>query len=116
MVDDKIKCKKCKGKCVKNGIRNKIQRYYCKQCKHSFAAKYINNSYKISDKRIVKLLKEGCGIRSISRILEISPTTVISRIKLIAKTINPPKYIPLGRSIKLMNYQLIFNTKKDEFG
>lgn len=40
--------------------------------------------------RIVALLKESVGIRGIGRILKISPTTVIKRIKLIASTIQKP--------------------------
>ncbi len=101
MVDNKMKCKKCNEKCLKNGKRNGIQRYYCKKCKYSFQSHYSNKSYEIEDKQVIKLLKEGCGIRSMSRILEISPTTVISRIKSIAKSIQQPSFIPFGKEYQI---------------
>ena len=42
------------------------------------------------------LLKEGCGIRSISRILGIAPGTVLSRMLAISKQIKTPVYHCLG--------------------
>ena len=50
--------------------------------------------------RLVQLLKESCGTRSISRILGISATTVTSRILSIANKIKTP-IIPLGRSYQM---------------
>lgn len=87
-----IQCKKCDCKAVKNGISpSGIQRYYCKKCSFSFQLIYKYNSYKDTiNKSIKTLLKEGCGIRGIGRILEISKNTVLSRLLLISKDIKPP--------------------------
>jgi transposase-like protein len=78
-----------------------VQRYYCNTCKYSFQSGYSNNSYAINDSEIITLVKEGCGVRSISRILEISTTTVIRRIKRIARGIEKPSYIPIGKEYQI---------------
>lgn len=87
-----MECFKCKGNCVKNGIQlNGTQRYYCKTCKLSFQEKYTNKACKTGiDSKITTLLKEACGIRSISRILDISTNTVMSRIISFSKTVTKP--------------------------
>ncbi len=55
---------------------------------------YSYNAYQkgINDE-IVTLTKEGVGIRSTARILDISPTTLLSRIVQIAHTISRPPVI-----------------------
>jgi IS1 family transposase len=52
------------------------------------------------DARIATLTREGCGIRSTGRVLGISPTTVIARIKRIAARLGPGP-IPKGRSYEV---------------
>lgn len=66
------------------------QRYKCQSCKKTFTEDYINKSWDTPDNSIIVLLKEGCGIRSIGRLLSISKTTVQHRILLIAKSILKP--------------------------
>jgi insertion element IS1 protein InsB len=66
------------------------QRYKCKLCRRTFIATYSNRSWNIHSGSIVALLKEGCGIRSIGRLLQISKTTVQQRIIRIAKLIKKP--------------------------
>jgi insertion element IS1 protein InsB len=91
IVDGSMECKLCAGKCVKNGKTKKlIQRYKCKQCGKTFMEKYVNKAYVVANKSITALLKEGCGIRSIARLLQISCTTVFKRIISIAKSIQKP--------------------------
>ncbi|MCH2229807.1 MAG: hypothetical protein MK105_05635 [Crocinitomicaceae bacterium] len=88
-----MKCKKCNTDSVKIGIVKStgIQRYYCNNCKRSYIESYSRKSYEYDiNIRIIALLKEGCGTRSISRLLEIAPETVTTRIKLIAKKISKP--------------------------
>lgn len=91
-VDGQKKCMYCKGVCVKNGLTNdKKQRFLCRTCSRSFIEHYKNHASQINiNSSIQSFLKEGCGIRSISRILKISATTVLKRIKMIAKAINKP--------------------------
>ena len=87
-----VLCKHCEGKCVKNGRqRNGSVRYKCSVCKRKQQEEYVYNAYlKQINKQIKIFVKEGVGIRSTSRILNIAIGTVIKRILLIAKNINQP--------------------------
>lgn len=83
-------------KSVKNGRIKTTgkQRYYCKTCKCSFIEKYTRKSYEHDiDTRIIRLVRESCGTRSISRLLQIAPNTVTRRIKAIASRIEKPMVI-----------------------
>ena len=87
-----MECKYCGGTCVKDGRQNNgRQRYKCKSCHRKQQALYSYNAYQkgVNDE-IVTLTKEGVGIRSTARILNISPTTLLSRIVQIAQTISRP--------------------------
>lgn len=97
-----MKCEICNCNLIKKGFTVKgVQRFYCKECKMYLQKNYKNNACnRDTDKRIVQLLKEGCGIRSISRILKISTDTVTSRIKRIAKDLKPPN-IHFGKEYEL---------------
>lgn len=88
----KSPCPYCKMPAVKNGFTvYKRQRYFCKSCKKSFLLAYTNVGYAHhTSKTIVRLLKEGCGIRSISRLISICTDTVIKRIKHLASRISKP--------------------------
>jgi insertion element IS1 protein InsB len=91
VVGGAIECGLCKGSCIKHGKTKALaQRYKCKQCGKTFMEKYINKAYMVSDKSITSLLKEGCGIRSMARLLHISCTTLLKRIISIAKDIEKP--------------------------
>ena len=96
---DEIKCRKCESaNSVKNGkSRNGEQRYICKNCKYSFQVKFRYQSYLVKDFQIIVLTKEGCGINSTSRILGISPATVLRRIHQISKRIQRPYPIFKGK-------------------
>ncbi len=92
-VLQKCRCRYCNSLCTKAGkAKNNSQRLFCRQCKKHQMAEYANKAC-ISDQintSIIQLVKESCGIRSISRILKISSTTVIKRIKHIASNIQKP--------------------------
>ncbi|XLS30010.1 IS1 family transposase [Flavobacteriaceae bacterium M23B6Z8] len=89
----KLSCPKCFGLSVKSGFQNNIQRYKCKCCGKRFQLNYIYNAFKPNTNALIKsLLKEGCGVRSIARILKISCGTVLSRILKISKEIEPPVF------------------------
>ena len=89
-----MKCKYCKSSdTIKKGKRNGIQRYRCHSCKKYFQQGYKYSAYENStNSMITNLLKEGCGIRSISRILKISKNTVLSRMLKISKQIKTPYF------------------------
>lgn len=93
-----MKCKKCdSSNCIKRGKRRGIQRYYCKSCLCSFQDTYLYVAYKNpTNALIIKLLKEGCGILSISRIIVISKNTILSRKLKISNQIKVPYFTKLG--------------------
>ena len=89
----KINCKHCGSVCWKSGVEKATgkQRYRCKECGKSQQAHYSYNAYSPNlNQNIVSLTKEGVGILGTSRLLGISPTTLISRIKKIASEIKEP--------------------------
>ena len=92
-------CKKCTSqRTVKNGKNGLgVQRYLCKDCRCSFQGDYQYISCGVSDRTVIMLVKESCGIRSIGRILNISPSTVIRRIRKIAGKLERPYPILKGK-------------------
>jgi len=94
---EKLLCPKCNGKTVKNGFQQGKQRYKCKSCGKRFQSEYSYQAYKTeTNDFIVSLLKEGCGIRGISRVLKISKNTVLSRMLKISKQIKIPYFNKFG--------------------
>ncbi|WP_299223872.1 IS1 family transposase [uncultured Psychroserpens sp.] len=94
---ENIKCPKCIGLSVKSGFQNNVQRYKCKSCNKRFQLEYSYKAYNSDTNDLIKnLLKEGSGIRSISRILKISKNTVLSRLLKISKEIKSPCFHKLG--------------------
>lgn len=88
-------CCRCVGeiRCmIKYGkTKSGNQRYICKRCKKTRVENYVYQAYKPGiDQNIIQFTKEGLGIRSTSRILKISTTTLLKRIVLIAKNICQP--------------------------
>lgn len=88
-------CKYCQGAMIKYGKNSSgEQRFQCKQCKRTQLESYKSGAYlEQTNQRITEFLKEGCGIRSIGGLLQISNTTVIKRIKLIAKDVQLPPIV-----------------------
>lgn len=92
-VSDGLFCQYCQSKnIIKNGFaKNKKQQYYCKTCCKRFIEYYTYNAYLPNlNKSIIQLTKEGLGIRSTARVLQISTTTLLKRIISIAKHIQKP--------------------------
>ncbi|WP_222165494.1 IS1 family transposase [Edaphocola aurantiacus] len=89
-VDEKKMCIYCEGQCVKNGkTRSNKQRLLCRICNRTFLTSYRNIAcYPALNTYIIKLLKEGCGVQSIVRLLRISSATLIKRIKSLADNLN----------------------------
>jgi len=91
----KANCNNCQGKLIKYGLSAAgEQRLQCKECKKTQLRIYKNRAYlKGMDESIIGHLKEGFGIRNISRSLKISTTTVMKRILFISRQIKPPVVI-----------------------
>lgn len=112
---EKLLCLKCKCKTVKNGFQKGKQRYKCKVCNKRFQVDYTYQAYKTeTNDFIVSLLKEGCGIRSISRILKISKNTVLSRMLKISKQIKVPYFNTFGCKFEVDEIWT-FITRKEDF-
>lgn len=98
-VSDTKICPSCySSKIVKNGkTKTKKQQYFCKNCNKRFLDFYTYQAYLYGiNNDIIALTKEGTGIRSIARLLKISPTTLLARIITIAKKVAQPS-IPKGK-------------------
>lgn len=94
---EKIHCSIYKKHAVKNGFQSGKQRYKCTLCNKKFILNFSYQAYKEnSNNLIISLLKEGCGIRSISRILSISNKTVLSRLIKISQHIKAPQFNSKG--------------------
>ncbi|WP_294965816.1 hypothetical protein [uncultured Flavobacterium sp.] len=92
-VSDDMNCPKCKEqKVIKNRrTKNNIRQGHYKMRFHRFIENYANQAYRLDiNERIVHLTKEGLGIRSTARILEISAAALLKRIVLIARNIGKP--------------------------
>ncbi len=94
-------------RCIKNvdgisSVRNGKteygkQRYKCRGCGKTFLMEYDYQACKpTTNSSIKKLLREGVGIRGLGRLLNISTTTVCSRLLSISRYIKPP-YIVKGK-------------------
>ena len=85
-------CQYCQGKLYKHGKSGEgKQRFRCRICWKTQLEAYSYNAYDPQlDQNIIALTKEGVGIRGTARLLGISPTTLISRIKKIASEIKEP--------------------------
>lgn len=97
-----MNCNYCKRPCIKKGKRkNGIQKYRCTRCGKYQQKTYLHQAWMPGiNEQIKTLVKESCGIRSISRVLNISSTTVIHRIRQIASRIIKPK-IRMGKEYEV---------------
>ncbi len=106
-------CRYCKGSCIKRGIRaNGSQTLCCKQCGKYQQAIYSQNARKPDcTSMIVKLLVNSCGIRSIARVLDISPTTVLKRIVSAAQSLPKPEPIAFAKSYEIDELRTFVGSK-----
>ena len=94
---EKTNCPKCNASSVKNGFQKGVQRYKCKSCNTRFQLDYKYKAYLPDTNSLIKsLLKEGCGVRNISRILNISKNTVLGRMLKISSQIKAPYFWKQG--------------------
>ena len=85
-------CIYCESKLIKHGTtKNGKSRFKCKKCKTTSVENYSYRAYDVElNLSIVRLTKEGMGIRSTARYLAISTTTLLKRIVLIANKLATP--------------------------
>jgi hypothetical protein len=99
---------------IKNGTtRTRKQQYICKDCHKRFLNYYTYKAYLPNiNSLIIQLTKEGLGIRSVTRVLQISATTLLRRIKSIAQNIVPP-VLSFGRTYELDEMRLFIRKKSN---
>jgi transposase-like protein len=93
-----IRCTLCAcDDLMKNGHSpNGTQRWFCKGCKKYFQRVFTNKGRLPEIKtKVVEMTTNGSGIRDTSRVLGISPHTVISEIK---KNAIRNQSLPVGQS------------------
>ena len=116
MALNTIRCFRCvddeRNSMVKNGktLAGK-QRFICKNCKKSRVESYSYNAYHSDlNQQIILLTKEGLGIRSTARVLEISATTLLKRIISIANKI-PRPFISKGKTYEVDELRTYIKSK-----
>lgn len=113
-----INCRFCKQSCIRYGKQsNGEQRYRCKQCRRMQQASYTKYAYGNLHLQswIINLVKEGCGIRSIARLLKIAVATVLRTIRKIAAGIPKPP-VPLKmKSVEVDELRTYIKHKRNEW-
>ncbi|OFX21616.1 MAG: hypothetical protein A2033_15085 [Bacteroidetes bacterium GWA2_31_9] len=109
-----MECKYCKSKCIKKGIRNKIQRFRCVCCNKYQQLCYSYNTSKKDFVLIKTLNNEGVGISSISRIMKIPKTTVQRLIEIISRTLKKPELTETNQSYEIDELRTYVGNKKNE--
>ena len=94
-VEKSTYCLYCIGKLYKHGkTREGKQRFRCRDCRKTHIENYSHNGYNPNlNQNIIILTKEGVSIRGTDRLLSISTTTLIARIKKITTKIKEPLLI-----------------------
>jgi len=113
-----MKCNYCQGRCIKFGLyRNGDQRYKCKSCFRNQKESYIYLGCEKGIRNDIEVLtNESCGIRSISRILEISPGKVMQEIKILWEEKLKQKRIMLfDREYELDEMRTFIGNKKKKY-
>ena len=107
-----VNCQYCQGPTIKFGKAGPRQRHRCKNCKKMQLHLYTKRAYRASiNSDIAAHVKEGCGIRSIARLLNISAGTVLSRIKTIADGVKKPS-ITVGKVYEMDELKTYIKKKR----
>jgi insertion element IS1 protein InsB len=89
------------------------QRYICKNCMKTSVINYQYNAYNIDiNKNIILLTKEGMGNRSTARVLQISTSTLLKRILMIAQNISNP-LISIGKQYEVDELRTFIKRKEN---
>jgi len=110
-------CIFCGGNCIKKGKRNSKQRLLCKNCNKYQISTYDKARISKSKKELLlKLNNEGVGISSISRILNISKSSVQRIILKLSKDITKPQFLERNQVYEIVELRTYEGKKKNEFG
>ena len=110
-----VNCQYCSSLTIKFGKVGTKQRYRCKKCKKIQLHTYVKHAYEAYvNSNIAAHVKEGCGIRSIARMLQISAGTVITRIKTIAGNIKKP-VVATGKTYEVDELKTYIRKKVNDY-
>jgi transposase-like protein len=86
-----MKCKYCKGSCIKKGYYKSKQLYRCKICFKYQRLTYTKHTITNDKTALIKsFYKEGLGTSSISRLLKISKSSVQRKLLILKIRIQKP--------------------------
>lgn len=110
-------CIRCVGENTKlikfEKTKSGKQRFQCNSCKKTYILQYSYQAYRKNiNQKIILFIREGIGIRGISRILKISSTTLLKRIIKISESILPP-ILSLGQSYQADELRTFIQKKKN---
>jgi transposase len=76
-----MKCPRCVvGKHVKAGFKNNRQRYLCKLCGYHYSVEKRGYDREVKEYAL-RMVADGSSFRQVSRVLEISPATVLRWVR-----------------------------------
>jgi len=109
-------CPYCAADCIRYGKSNTgTSRFRCKSCKRTHVSHYVYRACHPSlPENVSGYLKDGCGIRGISRLLSISASIVLRIILRIANRIRKP-LVPIGKEYELDELRTYIKTMRQPF-
>jgi insertion element IS1 protein InsB len=111
-------CRYCNYSCIKYGKqKNGQQRYKCKKCGRAQQGNYSKMAYgniRLNN-WVGGMVKEGCGIRSMARLLGISVNTIIKRIKKIASCVIKAPVIKNQEAVEVDELRTFVGNKQNEY-
>jgi insertion element IS1 protein InsB len=111
-----MECNYCKEECIKWGKQiNGKQKYHCKNCRKSMQSNYKYKACEIGiEEKIILYKKESCGIRSISRIMKISASTVMKKVIEISKKVEKPMIVK-GKEYEMDEMRTFIKRKNNRY-
>jgi insertion element IS1 protein InsB len=117
MCYEEITCPRCSSSnIVKNGTTaNHKQRYRCKACCRQFITDYTYRGCQPAVRQLVlPMTMNASGIRDISRVLRISPNTVLSLIKIAASAVAEPGVPKQIKNLEIDEFWSFVGKKADQ--
>lgn len=111
-----MKCQYCKGACVKKGRYKNRQLYRCKLCFKYQRKLYVKPKITASKIEQVKLFVcEGLSISSISRLLNISKSSVQRKIIYLASMVKKPHFTEQNQAYEVDELHTYIGNKKNTY-
>jgi IS1 family transposase/transposase-like protein len=112
-----IVCKYCNSSCIKYGKQKNNQRFKCKGCGKTQQSRYTKKAYNCAGLNIwvAGLVKEGCGIRSMARLLGLAVNTITELIKQVATKIKKPAIILRQAAVEVDELKTYIGRKRNQY-